>query len=50
MGTQKECMELFEVNKKQLSKLISGRHYQGGSEWLSQKKQASNDGQGAKKQ
>ena len=34
-GTQKECMELFEVNEKQLSKLISSRHYQGSSEWLS---------------
>ena len=49
-GTQKECVELFAVNEKQLSKLISGRCYQGGSEWLSQKGQASDNGQGTKKQ
>ena len=50
MGTQKECMELFAVNKKQLSKLISGRCYQGGSKWLPQKRQASDNGQSTKKQ
>ena len=31
MGTQKECVEHFVVNEKQLSKLLMGRCYQGGN-------------------
>ena len=30
-GTQKECVEHFVVNEKQLSKLLMGRCYQGGN-------------------
>ena len=37
MGTQKECVELFAVNEKQLSKLIMGRYYQGGKDQLTHK-------------
>ena len=49
MGTQKECVELFAVNEKQLSKLIMGRHYQGGKDQLTHKWKAPDDGQGMKK-
>ena len=49
MGTQKECVELFAVNEKQLSKLITGRHYQGGKDQLTHKCMVPNDGQSRKK-
>ena len=48
-GTQKECVDLFAVNEKQLSKLVRGRHYQGGSGHLSHKRHAPDDGQDGKK-
>ena len=48
MGTQKECVEHFAVNEKQLSKLLMGRHYQGGN-WLTHKCKAPDDGQDTKK-
>ena len=39
-STQKECMEMFSINEKQLSKLVTGHHYQGGTEHLSHKRLA----------
>ena len=48
-GTQKECMDLFAVNEKQMSKLITGRHYKGGSSCLSHKRHASDNEEGRKK-
>ena len=37
IGTQKESMDPFVVNEKQMSKLITGRCYKGGSSCLSHK-------------
>ena len=48
-GTQKECVELFSVNEKQLSKLVTVRHYQGSSDHLSCKRHAPDGKQDNKK-
>ena len=47
-GTQKECVEHFAVNEKQLSKLLMGRCYQGGNQ-LTCKCKAPDEGQDTKK-